>query len=218
MLPAKARWPGSVAFKSFNKNEAVDGILLQLPLPKGLDSDTLISMIDPAKDADGLHPMNQGLLLQGRAKLKPCTPAGCIELLKESGVQISGKNAVVVGRSILVGKPAALLLLEENATVTIAHSRTKNLSDVVKNADIVVAAVGITEFIKGSWIKDGAAVIDVGINRQDNGQLKGDVEYEASAQHAAFLTPVPGGVGPMTIAMLLKNTLTAYAERNHLTL
>ena len=206
------------AIKSFNKNEAVDGILLQLPLPKGLDSDTLISMIDPAKDADGLHPMNQGLLLQGRAKLKPCTPAGCIELLKESGVQISGKNAVVVGRSILVGKPAALLLLEENATVTIAHSRTKNLSDVVKNADIVVAAVGITEFIKGSWIKDGAAVIDVGINRQDNGQLKGDVEYEASAQHAAFLTPVPGGVGPMTIAMLLKNTLTAYAERNHLTL
>ena len=201
------------AIHSFNNDVGVDGILLQLPLPKGLDSDALISMIRPDKDADGLHPENQGLLVQGRAVLKPCTPYGCIELLEEAGIEISGKNAVVIGRSILVGKPAALLLLEKNATVTIAHSKTKDIASVVQNADIVVAAVGIPEFVKGSWIKEGAAVIDVGINRMPDGKLKGDVEYQEAAKRAAFITPVPGGVGPMTIAMLLKNTLTAYERR-----
>jgi methylenetetrahydrofolate dehydrogenase (NADP+)/methenyltetrahydrofolate cyclohydrolase len=203
----------SNAIISFNNNEAVDGILLQLPLPKGLDSDRLISLIDPSKDADGLHPVNQGLLMQGRAELKPCTPAGCIELLEQSKVTIAGQNAVVIGRSILVGKPAAMLLLEKNATVTIAHSKTKDLRNVVKGADIIVAAVGIPEFVKGDWIKEGAVVIDVGINRMPDGKLKGDVDFEAASKFASKITPVPGGVGPMTIAMLLQNTLSAYLTR-----
>jgi methylenetetrahydrofolate dehydrogenase (NADP+)/methenyltetrahydrofolate cyclohydrolase len=202
------------AIESFNLNPAVDGILLQLPLPKELDcSDRLISLIDPQKDADGLHPVNQGLLMQGRAELKPCTPAGCIELLEQSGVSLAGKHAVVIGRSILVGKPAALLLLEKHATVTIAHSKTKDLAAVVKSADIVVAAVGIPEFVKGDWIREGAVVIDVGINRMPDGKLKGDVDFDAASRVASQITPVPGGVGPMTIAMLLQNTLTAYLKK-----
>lgn len=201
------------AIQSFNSNPGVDGILLQLPVPKHLDSDALISAIAPEKDADGLHPVSQGLLMQGRAKFKPCTPSGVIELLRRSNIEISGKHAVVIGRSILVGKPAALLLLEENATVTVAHSRTKDLPGLVRSADIVVAAVGIPEFVKGDWIKPGAAVIDVGINRLENGKLVGDVEYGRASEYASAITPVPGGVGPMTIAMLLQNTFTAYKHR-----
>lgn len=198
------------AIESFNNDEKVDGILLQLPLPKHLNSDTLISLILPEKDVDGLHPINQGLLMQGRAHLKSCTPYGCIELLDSINYQIEGKNAVVIGRSILVGKPAALLLLERNATVTIAHSKTKDLKEVVSKADIVVAAVGIANFVKGDWIKPGAIVLDVGINRVPDGKLCGDVDFEEAVKNASKITPVPKGVGPMTIAMLLKNTLTAY--------
>lgn len=204
------------AIKAFNENEKIDGILLQLPLPKHLHSQPLIASIDIHKDADGLHPINQGLLMQSRAVLKPCTPWGVIELLKRSKISIEGKNAAVIGRSILVGKPAAMLLLEENATVTIAHSKTRDIQKVVGDADIVVAAVGIPRFVKGAWIKEGAAVIDVGINRLENGKLAGDVEYEEAAKKASYITPVPGGVGPMTIAMLLSNTLTAYKKRKGL--
>ncbi len=212
-LPQDATMQQAIdAINSFNNNDQIDGILLQLPVPKGLDSDYLISLIDPKKDADGLHPVNQGLLLQGRASVKPCTPAGCIELIESINYDLNGKNAVVIGRSILVGKPAALLLLEKNATVTIAHSRTKNISEVVKNADVVVAAVGIPNFVKGDWIKPGAIVIDVGINRMPDGKLCGDVDYESAFQAASAITPVPGGVGPMTIAMLLQNTLNSYLE------
>ena len=199
----------------YNNDKRVDGILLQLPVPKHLKSDELISAIDVAKDADGLHPINQGLLMQGRCELKPCTPSGVIELLKRSNVEIAGKSAVVIGRSILVGKPASFLLLDENATVTIAHSKTKNLKEVVLASDIVVAAVGIPEFVKGDWIKQGAVVIDVGINRTPDGKLCGDVDYKAAFDRASMITPVPGGVGPMTIAMLLKNTLTSFKTREN---
>ncbi len=216
MLPSNASMQQAAdAIMSFNNNPAVDGILLQLPVPKGLDSDHLISLIDPKKDADGLHPVNQGLLLQGRATVKPCTPAGCIELLDSVNCQIASASAIVIGRSILVGKPAALLLLERNATVTIAHSKTKNLPELVAASDIVVAAVGIPEFVKGEWLKKGSVVIDVGINRMPDGKLKGDVHYQSALSRASAITPVPGGVGPMTIAMLLQNTLTAY-EHNYL--
>lgn len=214
-LPSDASFDDvAAAIKRFNNNPGCDGILMQLPLPKHLNSDPLISMIDPAKDADGLHPYNQGLLMQGRADLRPCTPYGVVKLLERSNVELTGKKVVVIGRSILVGKPAALLLLEKNATVIIAHSKTKDLPSVVRDCDIVVAAVGIPNFVKGDWIKEGAVVIDVGINRLDTGKLAGDVAYEEAYQKASLITPVPGGVGPMTIAMLLSNTLTAYKKRN----
>ncbi len=216
-LPADAMFSDvEAAIKKFNNLDACDGILLQLPLPKHLNSDALISMIDPAKDADGLHPYNQGLLMQSRAELRPCTPFGVIKLLERSNVDLTGKKAVVIGRSILVGKPAGLLLLEKNATVIMAHSKTKDLEALVRDCDIVVAAVGIPNFVKGSWIKEGAVVIDVGINRLDTGKLVGDVEFESASARASLITPVPGGVGPMTIAMLLSNTLTAYKKRNNL--
>lgn len=201
------------AIKSYNDNPAVDGILLQLPLPKHLSSNELIWMIDPRKDVDGLHPINQGLLLQGRGELKPCTPSGVIELLERTGVDCQGKKAIVIGRSILVGKPIALMLLEKNATVVMAHSKTIDLPRLVRDSDIVIAAIGVPEFVKGDWIKEGAVVIDVGINRLDSGKLAGDVEFSTASKKASAITPVPGGVGPMTIALLLKNTLTAY-EKN----
>jgi len=198
---------------SLNRDARVDGILVQMPLPKGIDSNHIIDAIDPAKDVDGLHPFNAGLLTVGRPGLRACTPSGCMRLLAEAGCDPSGKRAVVVGRSILVGKPMALLLLEANATVTIAHSRTRDLAAAVREADIVVAAAGREAMIKGAWIKPGAVVIDVGTNKGADGKLKGDVEFEAARQVAAAITPVPGGVGPMTIAMLLANTVEAALRR-----
>ena len=196
-----------------NADPKVHGILVQLPLPKGIDEKKILNAIDPRKDVDGFHPMNVGKLVVGEEAPLPCTPAGCIHLLKQSGVPLAGAHAVVVGRSNIVGKPAALLLLREHCTVTIAHSKTKDLAAIVRQADVVIAAVGKAEMITGDMIKPGAAVIDVGINRirkEDGGnKLVGDVHYASASEKAGWITPVPGGVGPMTIAMLLQNTLHA---------
>jgi methylenetetrahydrofolate dehydrogenase (NADP+)/methenyltetrahydrofolate cyclohydrolase len=191
----------------------VDGILVQLPLPKHLDSDAVIRALDPAKDVDGLHPTNLGYLAQGRPVFSPCTPKGCMRLLAESGTTVAGARAVVLGRSVLVGKPIALLLANANATVTMCHSKTRDLADEVRRADIVVAAIGRPEMVRGDWIAPGATVIDVGINRTAEGKLIGDVEYAAAARRARAITPVPGGVGPMTIACLLENTVEAATRR-----
>ena len=193
---------------SLNRDERVDGILVQLPLPDHIDDKAVIDAIDPAKDVDGFHVENAGRLAVGEDALVPCTPLGCVMLLKDRLGDLSGQEAVVVGRSNIVGKPMAQLLLKENCTVTIAHSRTRDLPSVVRRADIVVAAAGRPEMIKGDWLKPGATVIDVGINRVD-GKLVGDVEFASAAENAGAITPVPGGVGPMTIAVLLRNTLVA---------
>jgi methylenetetrahydrofolate dehydrogenase (NADP+)/methenyltetrahydrofolate cyclohydrolase len=196
---------------SLNDDDNIDGILVQLPLPKQIDPRKVIDAIDPAKDVDGFHPINVGLLHLGRPNLVPCTPAGVMRLIASTGTDIAGKRAVVIGRSDIVGKPVAALLLRENATVTICHSRTRDLPDVVRQADIVVAAIGKPRFVSAEMVKRGAIVIDVGINRID-GKLAGDVDFERVREVAAWITPVPGGVGPMTIAMLMKNTVIA-AER-----
>jgi methylenetetrahydrofolate dehydrogenase (NADP+)/methenyltetrahydrofolate cyclohydrolase len=195
-----------------NANEAVDGILVQLPLPERIDQDAVIARIEPAKDVDGLTATNAGLLAQGRPGLVPCTPQGVIELLRQAGAEFEGAEAVVVGRSILVGRPLASLLLGENATVTVCHSRTRDLAEVCRRADVLVAAVGSPRLIGREMVKPGAAVIDVGTNRTDDG-LVGDVDFEAVHEVAGAITPVPGGVGPMTIAMLLSNTLDAARRR-----
>jgi methylenetetrahydrofolate dehydrogenase (NADP+) / methenyltetrahydrofolate cyclohydrolase len=195
-----------------NANEAVDGILVQLPLPERIDQDAVIARIDPAKDVDGLTATNAGLLAQGRPGLVPCTPQGVIELLRQAGAELEGAEAVVVGRSILVGRPLASLLLGENATVTVCHSRTRDLAEVCRRADVLVAAVGSPRLIGREMVKPGAAVIDVGTNRTDDG-LVGDVDFEAVNEVAGAITPVPGGVGPMTIAMLLSNTVDAACRR-----
>jgi len=196
-----------------NADDTVDGILVQMPLPKHIDAESVIGLIDPLKDVDGLTAVNAGNLALGRPGLVPCTPFGCMRMLQEIGCDPSGKRAVVVGRSNLVGKPIAQLLLQRHATVTIAHSRTKDLAAVVGEADIVVAAVGVRALVRGEWIKPGAVVLDVGINRGEDGKLYGDVEFEAARARASHITPVPGGVGVMTIAMLLSNTLDAAAAR-----
>lgn len=196
-----------------NADDSVDGILVQLPLPKHIDTGRIIDAIDPAKDVDGLHPINAGLLAGGKNGLVPCTPLGCMLLLKQALPSLSGLDAVVIGRSELVGRPVAQLLLQADCTVTIAHSRTRDLPGVVKRADIVVAAVGRPRMVKGDWIKPGATVIDVGINRMPDGKLAGDVDFAEAVKVAGAITPVPGGVGPMTIACLLKNTLTAFHAR-----
>ncbi|MEO1377218.1 MAG: bifunctional methylenetetrahydrofolate dehydrogenase/methenyltetrahydrofolate cyclohydrolase FolD [Cyanobacteria bacterium J06635_10] len=200
--------------QSLNSDERVDGILVQLPLPAHLDSVALLHEIAPHKDADGLHPLNLGRLLRGEEGLRSCTPAGVMRLLEEYSIPLSGKQAVVLGRSILVGKPMSLMLLEANATVTIAHSRTHNLQNITKNADILISAVGIPQLITAEMVKQGAVVVDVGINRitDENGKsrLIGDVKFDEVATVADFLTPVPGGIGPMTVAMLLQNTVSAY--------
>ena len=195
-----------------NADERVDGILVQLPLPAGIDEQKVIATVDPAKDVDGFHPVNAGRLAVGQEALVPCTPLGCLMLLKDRLGDLSGLEAVVIGRSNIVGKPMAQLLLGENVTVTIAHSRTRDLPAVVRRADIVVAAVGRPEMVKGEWLKPGAAIIDVGINRVD-GKLVGDVDFDSASQVAGEITPVPGGVGPMTIAVLLRNTLVAAHAR-----
>ncbi len=198
--------------RALNTDPAVHGILVQLPLPKQVDPDLIIENIAPEKDVDGFHPSSVGNLSIGRPGPRPCTPAGVMRLLKEAGCDPRGKNAVVIGRSNIVGKPMAMMLLAADATVTICHSKTANLPEVVRGADILVAAIGRAKFVKGDWIKPGAVVIDVGMNRDENNKLCGDVDYQAAFDRASAITPVPGGVGPMTIAMLLKNTLEA-AER-----
>jgi methylenetetrahydrofolate dehydrogenase (NADP+)/methenyltetrahydrofolate cyclohydrolase len=196
-----------------NRDPVVDGILVQLPLPPPLDADAVIRALDPAKDVDGLHPTSLGLLAQGKPGFVPCTPSGCMRLLREIDAELSGARAVVIGRSLLVGKPIALLLANANATVTLCHSRTRDLADEVRRADVVVAAIGRPEMVRGDWIKPGAIVLDVGINRTDGGALVGDVEFAAAAARARAITPVPGGVGPMTIACLLENTVMAARRR-----
>ena len=195
--------------RSLNKDKSVHGLLVQLPLPKGLDPIAVLNEISPEKDVDGLHPTNMGKLLRGEKPMHiACTPQGIMELILSTGVEIKGKEAVVVGRSNIVGKPVALLLLEKHATVTICHSRTKDLGEVTRRADILVASVGSPRIVHGDMVKEGAIVIDVGVNRVEN-KLVGDVDFDGAKERASFITPVPGGVGPMTIAMLLKNTLNA---------
>jgi methylenetetrahydrofolate dehydrogenase (NADP+)/methenyltetrahydrofolate cyclohydrolase len=199
--------------ESLNRDRDVDGILVQMPLPAPLDPDAVIRALDPDKDVDGLHPINLGSLAQGRPRFVPCTPSGCMRLFREVDTQLDGARAVVIGRSLLVGKPIALLLNNANATVAMCHSRTRDLADEVRRADVVVAAVGRAELVRGEWIKPGAVVLDVGMNRKTDGKLVGDVEFAAAAERARAITPVPGGVGPMTIACLLENTVTAARRR-----
>jgi len=207
----------TVIIDALNENEQVDGILLQLPLPGHLDSVALLRQIDPARDVDGLHPYNMGALLRGESGLRSCTPAGTIQLLDAYDIPLEGKQAVVIGRSILVGKPLALMLLERNATVTMAHSRTQDLGAIARSADILVAAVGRQGLITPEMVKPGAVVIDVGINRMTDSsgkaRLVGDVNFEAVEPTASWITPVPGGIGPMTVTMLLHNTVWSYRQR-----
>ncbi len=192
-----------------NQDDAVNGILVQLPVPAHIDEKTIINAISPAKDVDGFHPESVGALTIGQKGFVSCTPAGIIELLKRSNVEMDGKNCVIVGRSNIVGKPMALLMLRENATVTVTHSHTKHLKEICRNADILIVAIGKKEFITGEYIKPGAVVIDVGIHRDENNKLSGDVKYEEAEPIASMITPVPGGVGPMTIAMLMHNCVEA---------
>ena len=192
-----------------NLDDSIHGILVQLPLPKHIDTNTILATIDPAKDVDGFHAVNVGKLVSGLDGFVPCTPLGVMEILKEYGIDVAGLNAVVIGRSNIVGKPMANLLLNASATVTITHSKTKNLKEICKNADLIVAAIGKPFFLKADMVKDGAVVVDVGINRLDDGRLVGDVDFDEVAPKCSYITPVPGGVGPMTIAMLLNNTILA---------
>ena len=194
---------------ALNQDPAVDGILVQLPIPKHLDEVKVIRRINHEKDVDAFHPYNTGELMIGRPVFAPCTPAGVMELIKDAGLEVAGKNCVVVGRSNIVGKPMSMLMLHSNATVTICHSKTKDLKDVCKQADILIAAIGKADFITADYVKDGAVVIDVGMNRRDDGKLTGDVDFESVSTKASAITPVPGGVGPMTRAILLKNTIKA---------
>lgn len=197
-----------------NNDDNIHGILVQLPLPKHLDDKTIINNIRPEKDVDAFHPTNVGRIMIGDFDFVPCTPAGIMELIHESGVEVEGKECVVIGRSNIVGKPMSMLLLHENGTVTVCHSRTKDLKEQTKRADILVAAVGIPKFVKADMVKEGAVVIDVGMDRDENGKLCGDVDFDSVEPVAGAITPVPGGVGPMTIAMLMRNTVTA-AKREH---
>lgn len=199
-----------------NKDDKINGILCQLPLPSHLDDKEVINRIDPIKDVDAFHPVNVGAIMIGDYNFLPCTPAGVMELIHSTGVDVTGKKAVVMGRSNIVGKPMAMLLLHENATVEIVHSRTQNLADVTKEADILVAAIGKAKFVKADMVKEGAVVIDVGMDRDENGKLCGDVDFEDVKDKCSFITPVPGGVGPMTISMLMRNTLTAAKIQNNI--
>ena len=197
-----------------NENEKVNGILLQSPIPKNLDINEAFRRISPEKDVDGFNPVNVGKLTLGQKGFISCTPFGVIKMLEEYNIDIEGKNAVVLGRSNIVGKPMSQCLLNKNATVTICHSKTKNINDITKNADIIVAAIGKKEFVKGDMVKEGAVVIDVGINRGEDGKLKGDVDFDEVSKKASYITPVPGGVGPMTIAMLMTNVVKAAKDQN----
>ncbi len=202
--------------KKLNEDDKVNGILVQLPLPKHIDENAVINTIRPEKDVDAFHPENVGHIMIGDFNFLPCTPAGVMEMLAQSGIETEGKDCVVIGRSNIVGKPMAMLLLHKNATVTICHSRTKNLAEICRRADILVAAVGRAKFVTADMIKDGAVVIDVGMNRLESGKLCGDVDYDGCFEKAGYITPVPGGVGPMTIAMLMKNTLTSAKVKNNI--
>lgn len=193
--------------EKLNQDDTIDGILVQLPLPKNIDENKVIRAISPEKDVDGFHPMNVGKMLIGQETFLPCTPYGIMQLLERSNVDIAGKHAVIIGRSNIVGKPMGQLLLQKDATVTYCHSRTENLKKFTLQADILIVAIGMAKFITGDYIKEGAVVIDVGMNRDENGKLCGDVDYESAEKQASAITPVPGGVGPMTITMLLKNTV-----------
>lgn len=196
-----------------NRDSRVNGILVQLPLPKHINETAIINAIAPEKDVDAFHPVNVGKIMIGDYSFLPCTPAGVMELIASTGTEISGKNCVVIGRSNIVGKPMAMLLLHKSGTVTICHSKTQNLKEICQGADILVAAVGRPNFVTGDMIKEGAVVLDVGINRLENGKLCGDVEFESCEKKASYITPVPGGVGPMTISMLMRNTLTAAKQQ-----
>ncbi len=214
-LPASTTQEELMALvEKLNRREEIHGILVQSPLPKGLDEKAVIEAINPAKDVDAFHPENVGRIMIGNFHFLPCTPAGVIELIRSQGIEIAGKNCVVVGRSNIVGKPMAMLLLHNNGTVTICHSRTRNLKEICASADILVAAVGKPKFITEDMVKPGAVVIDVGMDRDENGKLCGDVDFAHVEPKAGYITPVPGGVGPMTIAMLLKNTITAAKLQN----
>ncbi|REJ21800.1 MAG: bifunctional methylenetetrahydrofolate dehydrogenase/methenyltetrahydrofolate cyclohydrolase FolD [Paenibacillaceae bacterium] len=214
-LPAETPQDDLLALiERLNGDPAIHGILVQLPLPKHIDEKAVIDAIRVDKDVDGFHPVSTGNLMIGDDSLLPCTPSGCIELLKRTGIEIAGKHAVVIGRSNIVGKPAAMLLLREHATVTICHSRTANLEEIARQADILVVAIGKPKAIDARYVKPGAVVLDVGVNRLPDGKLAGDVDFESASEVAGWITPVPGGVGPMTITMLLRNTLTA-AKRIH---
>ena len=201
---------------TLNNKEDINGILVQLPLPKHLDDKAVIEAINPVKDVDAFHAVNVGKIMLGEYDFLPCTPAGVIEMLHSYEIPVEGKECVVIGRSNIVGKPMGMLLLHENGTVTICHSRTKNLAEVCRRADILVAAVGIPKFVKADMVKEGAVVIDVGMDRDENGKLCGDVDFENVKDKCSFITPVPGGVGPMTIATLMKNTLKACRLQNHI--
>jgi methylenetetrahydrofolate dehydrogenase (NADP+)/methenyltetrahydrofolate cyclohydrolase len=194
--------------EKLNADPRVDGILVQLPLPRQIDTDAVLAAIDPRKDVDGFHATNAGLLFQGRPGLTPCTPAGCMRMLKSIGYDVVGKNCVVIGRSNIVGRPMAMLLLNASATVTICHSKS-DVEAEVRRADVVIAAVGVSKLVKGDWVKPGAVLIDVGMNRRPDGKLEGDIDFESAKERAGWITPVPGGVGPMTIALLMQNTVTA---------
>lgn len=200
--------------QQLNARKDINGILCQLPLPKHLDDKEVINLINPIKDVDAFHPVNVGAIMIGDYNFLPCTPAGVMELIHSTGVDVCGKKAVVIGRSNIVGKPMAMLLLHENATVEITHSRTQNLSEITAGADILVAAIGRAKFVTADMVKEGAVVIDVGMNRDENGKLCGDVDFEGVKDKCSYITPVPGGVGPMTIAMLMQNTLTAAKVQN----
>lgn len=216
-LPATATEAEVIALvEQLNEDASVDGILVQLPLPPSMSETRIISAVDPRKDVDGFHPLNLGQLFSGRAMLEPCTPAGCMLLLDAAGVQLAGKQAVVVGRSVIVGRPVAQMLVRADATVTMCHRYTQDLGACIAQADVVVVAAGVPGLIRGGWVKPGAAIIDVGINRLPNGKLAGDVEFEEARSRAGVITPVPGGVGPMTVAMLLWNTLVAAMLRRRL--
>lgn len=195
--------------EKLNKDEKVHGILCQLPVPKQIDEEKVLNAISPEKDVDAFHPVNCGKVMTGDYRFAPCTPAGMVEMLKYYNIPVAGKHCVIIGRSNIVGKPMAMLMLKNNATVTVCHSRTENLKEITKQADILVAAVGRPKFVTADMVKDGAVVLDVGINRMEDGKLCGDVDFDAVAEKTSFITPVPGGVGPMTITMLLKNTLEA---------
>ncbi len=199
-----------------NNDKSVNGILCQLPLPKQIDEEAIITAISPLKDVDAFHAENVGHIMIGNYTFLPCTPAGVMELLKSENIEIEGKNCVIIGRSNIVGKPMSMLLLQKNGTVTICHSKTKNLKEITKSADILVAAIGVAKFVTADMIKPGAVVIDVGMNRDENGKLCGDVDFDDVKQTASYITPVPGGVGPMTIAMLMQNTLMAAKKQNNI--
>lgn len=202
--------------KELNERKDINGILCQLPLPSHLDDKEVINMINPIKDVDAFHPVNVGAIMIGDYNFLPCTPAGIMELIHSAGVDVSGKKAVVMGRSNIVGKPMAMLLLHENATVEITHSKTQNLKEITSSADILVAAIGKPKFVTADMVKEGAVVIDVGMDRDENGKLCGDVDFDSVASKCSYITPVPGGVGPMTISMLMQNTLTAAKLQNNI--